>query len=240
MIDEDEDTGGALTGAIGAIGAGGAEDYFAKSKTRISDMYDSALARMRERYRGPNKQDMLLAIGQALLQPTENGKFSESLANIPGALLQHRMLQRRSEQDLDGMEMQLELARLKGLNQVDLMAAKYGAQGAGGVSSGDAKMLIDAGYVPGTPEFQRAMIGIINNKYATEYVDPEGNMRRRNALDIDSLVNGGGAGPAGNIPRIASDEEYDALPQGAQFYDPKGNLRRKGGAGGAPASGNFR
>jgi hypothetical protein len=30
-----------------------------------------------------------------------------------------------------------------------------------------------------------------------------------------------------DIPTIRSEEEYDALPKGSTYIDPKGNLRRK-------------
>lgn len=50
--------------------------------------------------------------------------------------------------------------------------------------SGIARELQDAGYQPGTPEFNDAMRGVINNKYASEYVDQGGNTRRRSALNL--------------------------------------------------------
>lgn len=49
---------------------------------------------------------------------------------------------------------------------------------------GIAQELQAAGFKPGTPEFQQGLIGIINNKYAAEYVDEQGNTRRRSALNI--------------------------------------------------------
>lgn len=41
-----------------------------------------------------------------------------------------------------------------------------------------------AGYEPGTPEFEEAARSVISNKYATEYVDAQGNVRRRSALNL--------------------------------------------------------
>lgn len=50
--------------------------------------------------------------------------------------------------------------------------------------SGIARELADAGYKPNTPEFQVAMRQVISNKYASEYVDEQGNTRRRSMLDL--------------------------------------------------------
>lgn len=57
---------------------------------------------------------------------------------------------------------------------------KDGGQG----MSGLAKELVDAGYKPGTPEFQSAMAQGINGKYGSDYVDEQGNVRRRSPLNI--------------------------------------------------------
>lgn len=50
--------------------------------------------------------------------------------------------------------------------------------------SGIARELVDAGYQPGTEAFNTAMRGVIENKYASEYVDEYGNTRRRSALSL--------------------------------------------------------
>lgn len=49
---------------------------------------------------------------------------------------------------------------------------------------GIAQELQAAGYQPGTPEFATAMRQVINSKYASDYVDPQGNTRRRSVLDL--------------------------------------------------------
>ncbi len=49
---------------------------------------------------------------------------------------------------------------------------------------GIAQELQAAGYQPGTPEFAAAMRQVINSKYASEYADPQGNIRRRSVLDL--------------------------------------------------------
>lgn len=56
--------------------------------------------------------------------------------------------------------------------------------------SGIARELEDAGYQRGTPEFAQAMRGVINNKYASDYVDGEGNTRRRSALNLPGSQGG--------------------------------------------------
>lgn len=65
--------------------------------------------------------------------------------------------------------------------------------------SGLARELVDAGYQPNTPEFNQAMRGVISNKYASEYVDDQGNMRRRSALDLSGPQQ---AAPQAAAPRI--------------------------------------
>lgn len=49
---------------------------------------------------------------------------------------------------------------------------------------GIARELQQAGYEPGTPEFQEAMKQVINSKYASDYVDQAGNTRRRSVLNL--------------------------------------------------------
>lgn len=49
---------------------------------------------------------------------------------------------------------------------------------------GIAKELEAAGYEPGTPEFQNALKQVINSKYASDYVDQQGNTRRRSVLNL--------------------------------------------------------
>lgn len=50
--------------------------------------------------------------------------------------------------------------------------------------SGIARELQDAGYKPGTPEFEQAMRDVISSKYASDYVDEQGNTRRRSVLSF--------------------------------------------------------
>lgn len=55
---------------------------------------------------------------------------------------------------------------------------------------GIAQELQAAGYQPGTPEFAAAMRQVINSKYASDYVDPQGNTRRRSVLDLPNPQGG--------------------------------------------------
>lgn len=61
---------------------------------------------------------------------------------------------------------------------------------------------------------------------------------QRNGLDLADVIPdigevpefkplGAGGTGAGEVPKITSDEEYDALPSGAEYIDPDGQLRRK-------------
>jgi hypothetical protein len=55
----------------------------------------------------------------------------------------------------------------------------------------------------------------------------------RSAGVIDQVLGGGGqpqtqsGAPGASVPRVANDAEYNALPSGAQFIGPDGQLRRK-------------
>lgn len=68
--------------------------------------------------------------------------------------------------------------------------------------SGIARELQDAGYQPGTEAFNTAMRGVIENKYASEYVDEYGNTRRRSALSLGAPQ----PAPQPTAPQTAPDE----------------------------------
>lgn len=104
--------------------------------------------------------------------------------------------------------------------------------------SNDAQLLVEAGYDPGTPAFQQAMVGIINNKYAADYVDEGGNVRRRSALNIP-----GAPGPKAMAPPPEAVTELRRDPSAAEEFDAafgEGAAARilgQGGAGGNVSSG---
>ena len=93
--------------------------------------------------------------------------------------------------------------------------------------SGIARELQDAGYKPGTPEFNEAMKGVIQNKYASEYVDEGGATRRRSALQLE------GGPQADRTPQSGHVEDGFRFKGG----DPadKNNWEPAGGQG-APAT----
>lgn len=75
-------------------------------------------------------------------------------------------------------------------------------------------------------------MGNVNNRL----LSPETRMRNLDLVEKmirDSVGNAQGAAsggtlrPPGNIPKIASDADFDALPPGARFIDPEGNPRTK-------------
>lgn len=46
--------------------------------------------------------------------------------------------------------------------------------------------------------------------------------------------------PANGIPTVRNDDDFDALPPGAEFKDPQGNVRKKPGGRASTSPGNFR
>lgn len=109
---------------------------------------------------------------------------------------------------------------------------------------GIAQELQAAGYKPGTPEFQQAMVGVINNKYASDYVDEAGNTRRRSALNLGGHPSQPQAQPqqptqGGQPVQITGTDDYARLPPGATFIDPDGQIRTKAGGPTPQASGGF-
>lgn len=76
--------------------------------------------------------------------------------------------------------------------------------------SGIARELQDAGYQPGTKAFSDAMRGVIQNKYASDYVDEAGNTRRRSALQLQ--------------PQAAGDDEWEVVQPGGGGGNVTGNF----------------
>lgn len=73
-----------------------------------------------------------------------------------------------------------------------------------------------AGYKPGTPEFEQAARSVISNKYASEYVDEQGNLRRRSGLNLG----GGAAGPVPYDPN-----EWEEVEQGGPTQPASATFR---------------
>lgn len=89
-------------------------------------------------------------------------------------------------------------------------------------TSGIAQELLDAGYQPGTPEFETAMRGVINNKYASEYVDENGNTRRRSALSL-----GGAPMPSAPVTKTIGGKTY--YQQNGKWYEGDAGSNASGG-----------
>lgn len=76
---------------------GGMEGWLEQSRRSIADIYDKAAQDLQARYRGPSDKELLLAMGAAMLKPTEGG-FSEALSNAISVVPQF-MQQKRTYQD---------------------------------------------------------------------------------------------------------------------------------------------
>lgn len=96
--------------------------------------------------------------------------------------------------------------------------------------SGIARELVDAGYQPGTPQFNEAMRSVISNKYASDYVDDAGNVRRRSALNLDApakpqIIQ---QRPAGLTDADLMQQAQEAVRNGAKWEDVFEQLRAWG------------
>ncbi len=76
---------------------GGMEGWLEQSRRSIADIYDKAAQDLQARYRGPSDKELLLAMGAAMLKPTEGG-FNEALSNAISVVPQF-MQQKRTYQD---------------------------------------------------------------------------------------------------------------------------------------------
>lgn len=102
-----------------SVGGGALEGLMEKRRQSLSALYDKAASDLQARYKGPDTNDLLLSLGAAFLQPTENGKFSESLGNVPMALLQHTRAKRDFGNDMAGLMGKLEIERAQSLGDLE-------------------------------------------------------------------------------------------------------------------------
>jgi hypothetical protein len=97
-----------------------------------------------------------------------------------------------------------------------------------GELTGFQKDLAAAGIDPKSPEGIAASKGYVRNR-----VDPIVTMETPNGRQFIGPQSvymerfGAGAGAPQRLPTISTDAQFDALPSGAQFLDPRGNVRRK-------------
>lgn len=108
---------------------------------------------------------------------------------------------------------------------------------------GIADELRAAGYVPGTPEYQTALVEVINGKYGRDYVDDKGNVRRSSPLNLtpppSTQATQSGTGASEPV-QVTSVEDARKLPPGTEFIDPNGVRRVVPGGPTQSASGGFR
>jgi hypothetical protein len=100
------------------------------------------------------------------------------------------------------------------------------------------KNLIAEGFTPGTPEFQQKMK---EDREKVSFFHPDYGFVSGSPDFVQSIF--GGAPPADTvkIPRITTQEGYDALAPGAEYIDGStGKRARKKGGGGSNATGGFR
>jgi hypothetical protein len=93
--------------------------WLEKSRNSIAAIYDQAARDLQARYRGPSDKELLLAMGAAMLKPTEGG-FSEALGNAISVVPEF-MKQKRSYQE--------ELGQLMARGQYDKARALASLEG---------------------------------------------------------------------------------------------------------------
>lgn len=123
-MDPEEDDGSDLMGGLAVRPADqtpGVSPYLSTQRRNLQALYDQAAARLASDYRTSARNETLLALGAALLKPTEGGTFAESLGNASQALLDVRRTNRDREEERQA-------ALLKLMGQYDVAAAR-GSQG---------------------------------------------------------------------------------------------------------------
>lgn len=165
--------------------------------------------------------EQMTVMAKLLNQSTDEGTYQQSLAAA-----------RQMGLDVSKAPPQFDPAWVGQQKMIVEAFTKDGGQGISGI----ARELQDAGYKPGSTEFAEAMRGVINNKYATEYVDEAGNTRRRSALNL-----GGPPGGEGATPRPMGAPSPGQIVNGHRFKggNPKdpASWEAAGGGGGNVTSG---
>ena len=67
--------------------AGSLDALLETRRKSVADMYDAAAKQLQDAYKGPGTNDILLALGAGLLQPTRSGSFGEAIGNAVGTML---------------------------------------------------------------------------------------------------------------------------------------------------------
>ena len=152
------------------------------------------------------KQEHIVTMGKLLDHATDETTYQQSLA----AAKQYGI-------PVDGAPPNFDPAWI---NQQKMIVSAVAKDGGAGIS-GLAKELEDAGYKRGTPEFQAAMVQGINGKYGSDYVDDQGNVRRRSPLNIGAphpaQQQGGELPPVDNTPPAQGYGPNNPAPAGDLF-----------------------
>jgi hypothetical protein len=90
------------------------------NRASLQALYDEGSKRLTSTYRNSARNELLLALGAALLQPTAGGTFKESLSNVPSALLSYSQGRRQKDEAHQD-------ALLKLMTQYDIASARGGA-----------------------------------------------------------------------------------------------------------------
>lgn len=95
----------------------GANSYLDARRASLQALYDEGSKRLTSTYRNSARNELLLALGAALMKPTTGGTFGESLSNVPEALLGYTQGRRQREEAQQA-------AMLKLMSQYDIASAR--------------------------------------------------------------------------------------------------------------------
>ena len=98
----------------------GANPYLDARRQNLQALYDEGSKRLTSTYRNSARNELLLALGAALMTPTTGGTFGESLNNVPQALLSYSQGRRQKDEAHQD-------ALLKLMTQYDVASARSGA-----------------------------------------------------------------------------------------------------------------
>lgn len=95
----------------------GPNSYLDARRASLQALYDEGSKRLTSTYRNSARNELLLALGAALMKPTTGGTFGESLSNVPEALLGYTQGRRQREEAQQA-------AMLKLMSQYDIASAR--------------------------------------------------------------------------------------------------------------------
>ena len=98
----------------------GANPYLDARRASLQALYDEGSKRLTSTYRNSARNELLLALGAALMKPTPGGTFGESLSNVPEALLGYTQGRRQRDEAQQA-------ALLKLMSQYDVASARTAA-----------------------------------------------------------------------------------------------------------------